>query len=132
MLQPQPHGACCASPGTDLCKPCCRYDLTVPFARYVAEHALDNIKRFHVGKVYRRDQPQMTRGRFREFYQCDLDIAGRYAPMVPDAEILAVRVAKLLGVVVADCVCLGEGGLTASVMLREDCWGGRLLVCFGR
>eukprot|EP00891_Asterochloris_glomerata_P008088 jgi/Astpho2/8088/fgenesh1_pm.00120_%23_11_t len=67
-----------------------RYDLTVPFARYVAEHALDNIKRFHVGKVYRRDQPQMTRGRFREFYQCDLDIAGRYAPMVPDAEILAV------------------------------------------
>ena len=72
-------------------KPRCRYDLTVPFARYVAEHALDNIKRFHVGKVYRRDQPQMTRGRFREFYQCDLDIAGRYAPMVPDAEILAVR-----------------------------------------
>ena len=57
----------------------------------MAEHALDNIKRFHVGKVYRRDQPQMTRGRFREFYQCDLDIAGRYALMVPDAEILAVR-----------------------------------------
>ena len=75
----------------------------------MAEHALDNIKRFHVGKVYRRDQPQMTRGRFREFYQCDLDIAGRYAPMVPDAEILAVRGTELLGVVVADCVCLGVG-----------------------
>ena len=90
-------------------KPRCRYDLTVPFARYVAEHALDNIKRFHVGKVYRRDQPQMTRGRFREFYQCDLDIAGRYAPMVPDAEILAVRDIEPLGVVEADCVCLAEG-----------------------
>ena len=71
----------------------------------MAEHALDNIKRFHVGKVYRRDQPQMTRGRFREFYQCDLDIAGRYAPMVPDAEILAVRDTELLDVMVADC-CL--------------------------
>jgi histidyl-tRNA synthetase len=42
-----------------------RYDLTVPFARYVAVHAIGNIKRYHIGKVYRRDQPQMTRGRFR-------------------------------------------------------------------
>jgi histidyl-tRNA synthetase len=42
-----------------------RYDLTVPFARYVAVNNIGNIKRFHVGKVYRRDQPQMNRGRFR-------------------------------------------------------------------
>jgi histidyl-tRNA synthetase len=42
-----------------------RYDLTVPFARYVAVHAIGNIKRYHIGKVYRRDQPQMNRGRFR-------------------------------------------------------------------
>lgn len=40
--------------------------------------------------MYRRDQPQMNRGRFREFYQCDLDIAGAYPLMVPDAEILKV------------------------------------------
>lgn len=32
----------------------------------------------------------MTKGRFREFYQCDLDIAGKYDPMIPDAEIIAV------------------------------------------
>ena len=69
---------------------CCRYDLTVPFARYVAQNAITNIKRYHIAKVYRRDQPQMTRGRFREFYQCDIDIAGVYPTMVPDAEVLKV------------------------------------------
>ena len=42
-----------------------RYDLTVPFARFVAVHGTGNIKRYHIGKVYRRDQPQMNRGRFR-------------------------------------------------------------------
>ncbi|GLC65359.1 hypothetical protein PLESTF_000284700 [Pleodorina starrii] len=69
-----------------------RYDLTVPFARFVAVHSIGNIKRYHIGKVYRRDQPQMTRGRFREFFQCDFDIAGAYAPMVADAEVLKVLV----------------------------------------
>jgi histidyl-tRNA synthetase len=42
-----------------------RYDLTVPFARYVAVQGIESIKRYHIGKVYRRDQPQMNRGRFR-------------------------------------------------------------------
>ena len=41
-----------------------RYDLTVPFARYVAVNNVGNIKRYHVAKVYRRDQPQMNRGRW--------------------------------------------------------------------
>lgn len=69
-----------------------RYDLTVPFARHVAVHGLTNIKRYHIAKVYRRDQPQMTKGRYREFFQCDFDIAGVYSPMVPDAEVLKVLV----------------------------------------
>ncbi|TPP61659.1 Histidyl-tRNA synthetase [Fasciola gigantica] len=47
-----------------------RYDLTVPFARHVAMHKIKAIKRYQIGKVYRRDQPAMTRGRYREFYQC--------------------------------------------------------------
>ncbi|VDO87033.1 unnamed protein product [Schistosoma curassoni] len=47
-----------------------RYDLTVPFARYVAMHKIKSIKRYQIGKVYRRDQPAMSRGRYREFYQC--------------------------------------------------------------
>lgn len=68
-----------------------RYDLTVPFARYCALNGLGAIKRYHIGRVYRRDQPQAARGRFREFFQCDFDIAGAYPPMVPDAEVLKVR-----------------------------------------
>ncbi|KAK8738851.1 hypothetical protein OTU49_003703 [Cherax quadricarinatus] len=63
-----------------------RYDLTVPFARYVAMNKISNIKRYHVARVYRRDNPAMTRGRYREFYQCDFDIAGQYDAMIPDAE----------------------------------------------
>ncbi|RPA79021.1 histidyl-tRNA synthetase [Ascobolus immersus RN42] len=68
-----------------------RYDLTVPFARYLAMNPqVQNIKRYHIAKVYRRDQPAMTKGRMREFYQCDFDIAGSYDPMLPDAEILRI------------------------------------------
>lgn len=67
-----------------------RYDLSVPFARYIATNNVSQIKRYHIGKVYRRDRPAMERGRFREFYQCDFDIAGTYPAMVPDAEVLVV------------------------------------------
>ena len=69
---------------------CLRYDLTVPFARYVATNNYERIKRFHIGKVYRRDQPNPSKGRFREFYQCDFDITGPSDPMVADAEILTI------------------------------------------
>uniref|UniRef100_A0A182N1C3 histidine--tRNA ligase n=1 Tax=Anopheles dirus TaxID=7168 RepID=A0A182N1C3_9DIPT len=67
-----------------------RYDLTVPFARYVGMGNVFNIKRYQIAKVYRRDNPQITRGRYREFYQCDFDIAGTYDPMLPDAECVKV------------------------------------------
>lgn len=67
-----------------------RYDLTVPFARFLALNAVGNIKRFHIGKVYRRDRPVLSKGRYREFYQCDFDIAGTYGRMVPDSECLCV------------------------------------------
>jgi len=67
-----------------------RYDLTVPFARYVAMNKIDAIKRYQIAKVYRRDTPAMTRGRYREFYQCDFDIAGQYDKMIADAECLRV------------------------------------------
>lgn len=66
-----------------------RYDLTVPFARFLASHPVGNIRRFHIGKVYRRDQPALSRGRYREFYQCDFDVAGSHGRMVPDAECVA-------------------------------------------
>ncbi|NWT73410.1 SYHC protein, partial [Prunella himalayana] len=67
-----------------------RYDLTVPFARYLAMNKITKMKRYHVAKVYRRDNPATTRGRFREFYQCDFDIAGQFDPMIPDAECLKI------------------------------------------
>lgn len=67
-----------------------RYDLTVPFARYLAMNKITNIKRYHIAKVYRRDNPSMSKGRFREFYQCDFDIAGAYDPMIPDAECIKI------------------------------------------
>ncbi|XP_067210329.1 histidine--tRNA ligase-like isoform X1 [Linepithema humile] len=47
-----------------------RYDLTVPFARYLAMNKITNIKRYHIAKVYRRDNPATTKGRYGEFYQC--------------------------------------------------------------
>lgn len=78
-----------ADQGGEICS--LRYDLTVPFARFLAMNKdITNIKRYHIAKVYRRDQPAMTKGRMREFYQCDFDIAGTYDPMVPDAEVLRI------------------------------------------
>jgi histidyl-tRNA synthetase len=75
--------------GGEICS--LRYDLTVPFARWLAMNSdIRNIKRYHIAKVYRRDQPAVSKGRMREFYQCDFDIAGTYDPMVPDAEILRI------------------------------------------
>jgi len=67
-----------------------RYDLTVPFARYVAMNGLVNVRRYQIAKVYRRDNPSMSRGRYREFYQCDFDIAGQYDLMLPDAECILI------------------------------------------
>nr|POF26463.1 histidine--trna ligase, cytoplasmic [Quercus suber] len=75
-----------ADQGGELCS--LRYDLTVPFARYVAMNGLTSFKRYQIAKVYRRDNP--SKGRYREFYQCDLDIAGQYEKMGPDFEIVKI------------------------------------------
>lgn len=69
-----------------------RFDLTVPLARYVSEHANELVfpfRRSHIGKVYRGEKPQ--KGRYREFYQCDIDIIGDGAlSLMNDAEIPSV------------------------------------------
>ena len=60
-----------------LCAEGLRYDLTVPFARYVVQHQNEvnfPFKRFQIQPVWRADRPQ--KGRYREFYQCDADIIG--------------------------------------------------------
>ena len=69
-----------------------RFDLTVPLARYVAEHEHDlsfPFRRYQMQRVYRGERAQ--RGRFREFYQCDIDVIGKDALSIRyDAEIPAV------------------------------------------
>ncbi|GFP78082.1 histidine--tRNA ligase [Clostridium fungisolvens] len=69
-----------------------RFDLTVPFARFVAQHMGElnfPFRRYQIGKVYRGERNQ--KGRFREFYQCDIDIIGNgKLSIVNDAEIPAV------------------------------------------
>ncbi len=60
-----------------MCEKGLRYDLTVPFARYVVQHRNDLVlpfKRYQIQPVWRADRPQ--KGRYREFYQCDADIVG--------------------------------------------------------
>lgn len=69
-----------------------RFDLTVPLARYVAEHEADlcfPFRRYQIQRVYRGERAQ--RGRFREFYQCDIDVIGKdQLAIAYDAEIPAV------------------------------------------
>lgn len=101
-----------------------RYDLTVPFARYVAQNRIASMKRYHIGKVYRRDNPKMTRGRYREFYQCDFDIAGDFDAMVPDAECIKI-VTEIL-----DKLDIGQYKVFVSIrnssMYSLDCFDGFL------
>lgn len=69
-----------------------RFDLTVPLAKYVTEYYNDlsfPFRRYQIGKVYRGERPQ--KGRFREFYQCDIDIIGDgELSIINDAEMPAV------------------------------------------
>ena len=67
-----------------------RYDLTVPFARYVVQRQHELVlpfKRFQIQPVWRADRPQ--RGRYREFYQCDVDVVGS-ASLLNEAEFVLI------------------------------------------
>ena len=74
-----------------------RFDLTVPLARYVAEHEHDLVfpfRRAQIQRVYRGERPQ--RGRYREFYQCDIDVIDREElSLRHDAEVAAAAIAIL-------------------------------------
>ena len=78
--------------------------LTFRSTRYVAMNRIKQIKRYHIAKVYRRDNPSIQKGRYREFYQCDFDIAGQYDPMIPDAECIRVVVEILKELNLSDFV----------------------------
>lgn len=91
-------------PGKELASKVCekglRYDLTVPFARFVVQHRNEvpfPFKRFQIQPVWRADRPQ--KGRYREFYQCDADVIGSRSQM-NELELVQIvdRVFSLLGV----------------------------------
>jgi len=88
-----------------------RYDLTVPFARFVVMHQNELVfpfKRYQVQPVWRADRPQ--RGRFREFYQCDADVVGA-AGLVQELEFI-----QLYDQVFND---LGVNGVTIKINHRK-------------
>jgi len=73
---------------SDLAEKGLRYDLTVPFARYVVQHQNEitfPFKRFQIQPVWRADRPQ--KGRYREFYQCDADVIGSTS-LLNEAELI--------------------------------------------
>ncbi len=75
---------------TAICEKGLRYDLTVPFARYVVMHQNEltfPFKRYQIQPVWRADKPQ--KGRYREFYQCDADIIGSKS-LINEAELVAI------------------------------------------
>ncbi len=77
-----------------------RYDLTVPFARYVVQHQNEIVfpfKRYQIQPVWRADRPQ--KGRYREFYQCDVDVIGSKS-LLNEVELVDIvsRVFKKLGI----------------------------------
>lgn len=86
-----------------ICEKGLRYDLTVPFARYVVQHQSElafPFKRYQIQPVWRADRPQ--KGRYREFYQCDVDVIGTRSLLceVELVEIVA-EVFRRLGIRVA-------------------------------
>ena len=75
---------------SEICEKALRYDLTVPFARYVVMHRNEisfPFKRFQIQPVWRADRPQ--KGRYREFYQCDADVVGSQS-LINEAEFILI------------------------------------------
>ena len=104
-----------------------RFDLTVPLAKYVAEyyHELSfPFRRYQIGKVYRGEKPQ--KGRFREFYQCDIDVINENElSIVTDAEMPSIIYHTFQELGFGDFTILINNrkilnGLFASLDLEED------------
>jgi len=90
-----------------------RFDLTVPLARFVAQHYGEltfPFRRYHIGKVHRGEKPQ--KGRFREFYQCDIDIIG-------NESLGLINEAEILGVIYATFKALGFDAFTIRINNRK-------------
>ncbi len=90
-----------------------RFDLTVPLARYVSMHYGEltfPFRRYHIGRVYRGERPQ--KGRYREFYQCDIDIVG-------NGSLSILNDAEIVGVIYRTFMNLDLGGFTIMINNRK-------------
>lgn len=90
-----------------------RFDLTVPLARYVSMHYGEltfPFRRYHIGRVYRGERPQ--KGRYREFYQCDIDIVG-------NGNLSILNDAEIVGVIYQTFKNLDLGGFTIMINNRK-------------
>ena len=90
-----------------------RFDLTVPLAKYVCEYQNDitfPFKRYQIGKVYRGERPQ--KGRYREFYQCDIDIIG-------DGELSIINDAEMPSLIYMTIKELGFDNFTIRINNRK-------------
>ncbi|MBQ9462711.1 MAG: histidine--tRNA ligase [Bacteroidales bacterium] len=104
---------------SQVCEKGLRYDLTVPFARYVVQHQGEisfPFKRFQIQPVWRADRPQ--KGRYREFYQCDVDAIGSRSQLC-ELELVQIveRVFDLLGI----RVCMHINNRKLLTGLSEIC-----------
>ena len=89
-VTPEQIAGSSASLATKICEKGLRYDLTVPFARFVVQHQAEiafPFKRYQVQPVWRADRPQ--KGRYREFYQCDVDAIGSRS-LLYEAELVQI------------------------------------------
>ena len=102
-----------------VCEKGLRYDLTVPFARYVVQHQNDiafPFKRYQIQPVWRADRPQ--KGRYREFYQCDADVIGSKS-LLNELELIQIvdKVFSIFGI----SVCIKINNRKVLTGLAEIC-----------
>ena len=100
---------------TKLCEKGLRYDLTVPFARYVVMHREElqlPFKRYQIQPVWRADRPQ--KGRYREFYQCDADVVGSDS-LLNEVELMQIVDTVFLRLGVRVCIKINNRKILSGI-----------------
>ncbi len=98
-----------------ICEKGLRYDLTVPFARFVVQHRNDLVfpfKRYQIQPVWRADRPQ--KGRYREFYQCDVDVVGSYS-LLNELELIQIVDDVFAGLDINVCIKINNRKVLAGL-----------------
>ena len=106
---------------TELCEKGLRYDLTVPFARFVVQHQQDIVfpfKRYQIQPVWRADRPQ--KGRYREFYQCDADVIGSNS-MLNEMELILLIDSVFKRLEMNVCIHINNRKILSGIAEVIDC-----------